>query len=400
MDLKKFSFLAYFDLSKTEQENSDSYPFIKEPLFFQIFKNNSYIDYIKKFCNNSDNPFDYQLRGYSDKKFKTLFFTNISNLVESCITAWVFNQGREFLSFSNVNKDVLYNHMSKYLAERHDIRFGNLLPIFKKNQIKFLMDLYNVDRVLSLVFNIDNSGYSFDNFKDIIKESKALDYTLDELKKVLPKKPKSLSEIHDYFFNDHKIRAILREPDYDLNPREDLFKLNNSIIEVENQKLKVIIPKTRHELALFSKKHFFDNCVGSSFTYANNVLNQNSVIFGIFSEPERKPLYCIEAKKYSFKQARGVSNSDIPDNVVNQLQGLLTLKPELPSEFIEVSNSFIFGYKYNPDELKFYVMFRKNETIYEYNGVPFDVYEKFQTEKSKGSVLNSYVKKYPFEKLK
>ena len=44
-------------------------------------------------------------------------------------------------------------------------------------------------------------------------------------------------------------------------------------------------------------------------------------------------------------------------------------------------------------------MFKKNESIYEYNGVPFDVYEKFQTEKSKGSVLNSYVKKYPCEKV-
>lgn len=400
MDLKKFSFLAHFDLSKNHAHEC---VLLKSPEFNQkvsLTADSHYIDYVKKLSNDSVNPLDYQLREYSDKKFRTLFFNNISNLWQSCFTLWVFNQGREFLKFPQVNKDVLYNHMSRFLTQNDNLQYQSLLPIFKKSQLNFLMELYNVERVLSLVFDNEQSSYVFDNFKDIIKESKALDYTLDDLKKVLPKKPKSLSEIHDYFFNDQKIRVVLREPDYELNPREDLFKLNNSVIEVENQKLKVIIPKTRHELALFSQKKFFDNCVGSSANYAKNVLEQNSVIFGIFSEPERKPLYCIEAKKYSFKQARGVSNSVIPDNVLNQLQGLLTLKPELPKDFIEVSNSFIFGYKYIPDDLKFYVMFRKNESIYEYNGVPFDVYEKFQTEKSKGSVLNSYVKKYPFEKLK
>jgi hypothetical protein len=97
MDLKKFSFLAYFDLSQATAIEADKCSLLKEPKYIQsVMSDNLYIEYISKFTKNSDNPFDFQLRLFTDKKFKTLFLNNISNLQHSCFTLWALIRGVSF----------------------------------------------------------------------------------------------------------------------------------------------------------------------------------------------------------------------------------------------------------------------------------------------------------------
>lgn len=379
---KDYPLLSYYS-NDNDREKSSQNLFSPNPVHKE-FNTVFYPEY--KLLKTQDDPFIHQLRDFSDKKFKTLFYSQIENFEKVSRAIYVFNQARIFLKLA-VNKDIVFNHMKNSLDNKTDMN-----TIVPKAKIEFFMKLYNNDRVLTLVFKEDN-GLEFIN--DFLNEAKK--EKIEDLKKMIPKQPKTFRDIHDYFFNEKRVKDILDAPDYNINPREDFLKLNNSIINFEDKQLRLFIPQTRHELAKFSLKSVFDNCVGVSDLYSERVLNAQSTIIGLFEN--NKPLYCIETKKYNFLQARGVSNQDIPKDIFFKLQELICLKPTLPNEFIEVENSFIFGYRYNPQTLEFYVMFRKNEQVYVYFDVPFDVYEKFQTEESKGRVLNHYIKKYEFSKI-
>lgn len=341
----------------------------------------------------------------TDKKYRKLFFESFQNIYLLTKMAPYWNNGVNLISLG-VNKDLIYNELVKGLEYGKSEKFGldsdkttiRRLNIksFSKSSIKFLLSNYSHERVISLVFNLSTDRLD-SIIEDVIVEIKQSRISKKVLEKMLPKKPKSLMELHDSFFEQLALVKIDKEPDFPLNPREDFLKMDGKEIEIDNEKLKVHVPKTRKELGMYSARHMFDNCVGTSDHYAQGVKNGEWTIIGVFDQLN-KPRYCLQVKKYSFLQAKGVKNSEINKNVLVKLESLLTVKPELPNQFIPVDHSFIFGYCYNPEKESLFIMFRKNESIYEYFNVSQDIYETFQKEKSKGRFLNSVLKKLTNER--
>jgi hypothetical protein len=291
---------------------------------------------------------------------------------------------------SGINKDLVYNRIQLAVSENK--------VFFAIGSITFIRSLlkeYDEKRVIDLFFDEDTSGQEME-INSGLREFK------DKLEKyTFKKKPKSLKEIHDDILNKLDIieldRSQFETKNEPLNPREDLINLDNKIIECNNSKFLVKIAKSRHDLCVFSSRSVFNNCVGKFSEYFEKGKEGKSTFIGVFSE-NNKPLYCIEANKYNFIQASGVSNSLIPIDIRRSLESLLTLTPEVPSDFTPVKHSFIFGYKYNSENQSLFLMFSKNEMIYEYEDVDPLTYEEFVSEPKKGAFLNSVLKKKRFNK--
>lgn len=369
-----------------------------------------------------------------EKKFRRLFFESMDDGWKMMKNGQAWEKALLLLS-EKVNKDIVFNHLQKLVKSNETLlpfsnmswqESGDWYDVFdfgisdnyedmteeerkvyrtvpfemKKSDFEdifsILKDHYTEDRICDLVFNgVMNEGV----IEDIVDSWKsALGMEMD-ISKLIVKQPKTFHEIHDFLIermNEEEI--IANKENFDLNQREDFLKLDNTKIQVLDQTMVVKVPKTRHDLAVFSRKSMFDNCVGTGDGYAEQVKAGRCSIVGVFDE-KNKPLYCIQTSKYSFLQATGVSNARIPKEVFAALEQAITVKPELPADFIPVNHSFIFGYSYNPKNECLYLMFRKTEYIYEYTGVESDVYEEFAKTSYKGQMLNSVIKKYPCHRL-
>lgn len=340
-----------------------------------------------------------------DKKYRRLIYQEFKNL-KGVFVYWTLFLNASNLIKCGVNKDIVFNHiqskvsqenLSKFKAQGMD--YGDLVGwTVKQKFIKFLKKSYQDQRICQLVLNPVVNEEAMEDTLDCVDlyKGRNLDY-----KNFMPRQPKTIDEIHDYLFDRFEEEQIISSKgNYDLKQREDFLKMDNKEIEVLGEKLVVKVPRTRHDLAVFSRKSVFDNCIGKSDHYAEGCMEGRWSIVGIFDK-KNNPRYCIQTSKYTFLQAKGVSNSSVPKDVFYALESLITIKPELPKDFIPVEHSFIFGYSYNPKEQAMYVMFRKRETIYEYSGVPLEVYEEFAKEKAKGHILNSKIKKdYPCQKIR
>ncbi len=338
-----------------------------------------------------------------DKKYRRLIFQESSNL-KKMFVYWALFFKSSVLIKSGLNKDVVFNHLQSLISKDKEEGFTVLNyndfgsgVLVQAKFAKFLKKSYQDNRICQLILQPIESEEVMDDTLDCVGlyKGRNLDY-----KNFMPRQPKTIDEIHDYMFERFEEEQIISSSsNYDLNQREDFLKIDNKEIEVLGQKLVVKVPKTRHELAVFSRKSVFDNCVGKSDHYAEGVKEGRWSILGLF-DSKNNPVYCIQTSKYTFIQAKGVSNSSVPKDVFFALESLITVKPELPSDFIPVEHSFIFGYSYNPKTNSMFVMFRKQESVYEYMGVPLETYENFAKEKNKGQILNKDIKKFPCQKMR
>lgn len=255
-----------------------------------------------------------------------------------------------------------------------------------RKNIIFLKKFLKDEKIIGLLKN----GY-FHEFLDFLDDC---EYKLKIVKKIKVKNVKNFNDLHQEFLKLKEIEGI---SNYPLNPREDFLLLDNKIINVNDMDMVVKIPKERKDLIIFGQ--LFRNCVGRIENYAQRMSLGQSTILGIF-DINNKPLYCIETGRYSFKQAKAISNINIDKDIRNELENLITIKPSIPSDFIKINHFFIFGYKYDSEKQSLYIMFKKNFYIYEYFNVGIDVYEKFNKIKNKGQFLNNQIKgNYVFEKM-
>lgn len=316
-----------------------------------------------------------------------------------------------FLIKNEFNKDIVFNFISQVNSDELDQE-----QIISKNIFKLLLIKYTPQKVCELVFNTTFSKYvlkeivrGYSELKTLILEnSETQNLNLSKerqeeyLKKSLRKQPKSFNEIHDYLFNCVSYeRDKSGVTDYSLNQREDFLKLQNQEIIVNNEIFIIDVPRTRFDLVNYSRHDVFNNCIGKSEKFAEQCVQGSSAIIGIFDK-NKKPKYCILTGKYSFKQAKAVSNDSIPQDVYFALEKQLTLTPTIPDDFIKIEHSFIFGYKYNPEKGSLFLMFKPRGDkipIYEYFNVEFEVYEDFVIEDKKGSFLNSTIKKYGYDRI-
>lgn len=361
-----------------------------------------------------------------EKKFRRLFY-------ESMNSGWDYYKNNNLwyramcLHSIKIDPNLIFNHLTKRIELNKTMPFltskawekywdgsggssdedktiqdfypcGWSKTVYKKLMTR-LSKFYTPDRICVLSFNYGEHYFSDEEMKDILDMMDTAKESGFDPKKIMMKQPKSLEDVHDYLEERIEEEELIANSDnFDLNQREDFLKLDNKEIQVLDQTLVVKVPRTRHDLAIFSRKSVFDNCIGKSSGYAESVRDGRSSVVGVFDK-NNKPLYCIQTSKYSFLQAKGVSNSEIPKQVLRALESVITVKPELPKDFIGVDHSFIFGYSYNPKTESLFVMFRKNEHIYEYTGVSMDTYEDFAKTKAKGQMLNAVIKKYPCHRL-
>lgn len=410
----KFSLLDCYDYTDTNNQYplldlSNGFPVVsvKKNKQSQLLKDISLSENLSTVLNKkSKNPIEtYFIKYFTNKPFRKLFFSHISTLYSMLENIEIFYLMTLLLK-NKFNPDVVFNHCSSALLKKdtdpdRKMKYQGCISVKDDSLIKFLSKYYNHERVLKLIFNSYEHNGRNDNrlINDVIESSRGISF--EKFKKMIPDKPKSFREIHDYFFDAHAVGLILERPDYNLESREDILKINNSVIQLkDNSQLKVVIPTTRHQLAKFSLYNCFSNCVGSSDMYAERMVNKQSTIIGLFSLPSMKPTYCIEATKYNFKEAKGVHNSEISREIYFELQKIICKIPDHFEEFIPVEDhKFIQGYKYRPDIESLYIMFNKG-SIYEYKNVPFETYEEFQNSPKKGHMLNTYIKKFEYEQIR
>lgn len=387
MGNNKVSFEGFFDLIYSYEyiqelepltkktSDSDLIKFIKKEFpFYKKLTDNIELSCIEIFKNE-------------DKKYKKLLVDLKQDLNALSITkkASILSMASKLLKLG-VNKELVFNQiLASY--EKDLILFNQSTPFF----INRLLKTYGDKRTIQLFFDVDTKKWEQEIKMGISELSEAGEPT-DQLEK----KPKSLRSIHDYILRQlDKIELDniqYQQEDAPLKPREDLLVLNGQTIVVEDNKYLVKIAQTRYDLCNFSLRSVFDNCVGKFSEYFDRGSSGFATYIGIFT-PDQKPLYCIEATKYSFIQAKGVSNSEIPYGVRKSLEAILTLVPEVPKDFTPIKHHFIFGYKYNSITSSLFLMFSKNMSIYEYEGVDAQTYEEFVAEDKKGAFLNSVLKR-------
>ena len=286
-----------------------------------------------------------------------------------------------------LNKDLIKTSLSSRIEKRIPLTFSNASKYISQNFVKKLLSYYPEKRVIGLLFE-DNFEFLSDTnlmFKRIEEiEDFSGDYSF------LPKKPKSLKQVHD---NLSRMLGRLRIKNYNLEQREDILALDNRRI---NDTMIVKVPKTHYDLIDLGEMLKF--CIGNGY-YSKMVRDKRCSIVGVFDK--KGALYGVQFSRYKIMQAYGLGNLENthpPKEVLSQLKDLLTEAPTVPKDFLPIlDSSFIHGYKYNDRDL--YLML--SDKIYIYYNVPKDIYEELVVSENKGRYLNEIIKgSYDYDEIK
>lgn len=256
------------------------------------------------------------------------------------------------------------------------------LTHFSIMDLSIISKQYNENRMISLL-KTDRSL-----IKDIADMMKKITESLPELK-YLPKKPKTLTDVHDVC-----VRAMKKvgQDNFELNQREDILKLDGETLLDD---MVIRVPKTHFDLVDLGESLNF--CIGNG-SYSRSVADGRTSIVAVFNKS--KPLYGVEFTRYTINQAHGFSNRRefAPTHeVLVALNNLLTEAPEMPDDFLPITDSkWVKGYKYNGKDL--YLLL--NNIIYIYFDVPVHVYEELLESSRKGTYVNGVIKgTYQYERL-
>jgi hypothetical protein len=308
--------------------------------------------------------------GFSSKKTNKLV---VNNIFLNDNFDWALIDRVQTLSAGcKINHDLIFQKIENYETGF----FNKKISITKKFIFKLLKN-YPEKRVLDLIF--EDSQYIVDTMSMFNQLEKHCERDGKDYFSYLPKKPKSMKEIHDKV-NKVLIKAGIEN--FSLEQREDVLKMDNKIIL--DGKAVIRVPVTHYDLVDLGEDLNF--CIGNG-TYSYEVRNGRSSIVAIYSN--NKPMYGVQFTRYSLKQAYGFGNSIIPKEILFALEDCLTSKPEVPEDFIRISHSFIYGYKYNNENL--YIML-SNGGIYMYENVSNETYEGFVKSESMGSYFAKVIK--------
>ncbi len=244
---------------------------------------------------------------------------------------------------------------------------------------KKLLKRYPEDRVVKLLLNDDLS---------LIADTAHMINEIEDMREIdfLPKKPKTIKEIHDSL---SRMMLKLNIPNYSLEQREDILILDDKAL---NDNMVIRVPKTHYDLIDLGEDLNF--CIGNGY-YSKEVKEGRCSVVSIYKN--NKPLYGIQFNRYAISQAYGFDNEEIPQDILLLLQDALISEPLVPKDFIAISDSgWIQGFKYNNKDL--YIMM--NHNIYVYFDVEKETYEELLTSDRKGTYVNQIIKpNYSYEKI-
>ena len=199
--------------------------------------------------------------------------------------------------------------------------------------------------------------------------------------KYLPKKPKSLTMVHDA-----AVRTLpkVSQENFPLNQREDVVLLDKKEL---TEGLVIRVPETHYDMIDLGEALSF--CIGNG-SYSRKVANSESSVIGLFENG--KPRYGIEFSRYTILEAQGFGNlpqNRPPREVLLALLDLVVKKPELPADFLPITDSgWVHGYRY--DNANLYLLLK--DRVYMYHNVPTEVYEDLLLSNRKGGYVNRIIK--------
>jgi hypothetical protein len=249
--------------------------------------------------------------------------------------------------------------------------------------VKSLLKTYSPQRIIKLLWAVDGQ-FVADTF-----------FMLDKIHRAhpdlayLPKKPKSMTEIHD------KCTATLPkvgQRNFPLEQREDVMQMDGRQLTDE---LVIRVPKQHFDLVDLGESLGF--CIGNG-DYSEQVRAKKSSIVGVFDKNGAR--YGIQFSRYRILEAQGFGNSrkNKPSpELLKSLQLLLTATPEMPDDFLPIIDSrWVHGYRYNDKDL--YLLL--NDIVYIYFNVDHDTYEGLLDSEAKGRFVNNHIKNnFEYERL-
>lgn len=351
-------------------------------LSIQYFENNLiYNEFHKKSINLIKKSFDEYGLNIStlsqmvfDKPTKKSRKFLISILEKKLCIGWIYIF-KVLSKSAKINQDLIFSEMQNINLEKNF--HSDLLTV---SFLKSLKKTYNDKRLLKLILSSN-----FEHNNDIQFMLKKINSEID--KDFLPKKPSNFNDIHK---SCERMVLKLSSKNFDLNQRDDIVALDNKEI---NNNLYIRVPKTHYDLIDLGEDLNF--CIGNGY-YSEEVRQGNCSIVSIY-DTKNKPVYGIQFNRYSIKQAYGFDNEIIPNHILVDIQNALISRPEVPNDFIAISDStWIQGFKYDDKDL--YLLL--NGKIYIYFDVERSDYEELIHSERKGSFVNQIIKKnYKYEKV-
>lgn len=270
---------------------------------------------------------------------------------------------------SGIDKNLIHNYISSY-----DLNFDTKINHYEsvnRETISTLLHFYNEKRTVKLLLTaIDFISDTIHSLKTLIKHNEF----------VPMKKPKSIYQLHE---NASELTSKVKIGNLALSQREDILKLHNMSLSSD---MIIKVPNTHYELVHLGESLNF--CIGNGY-YTDQIMKGKCSIVSV-CKANGKPLYGIQFTRYAIHQAYGFGNTELPDNILYELEELLLAKPSLPDDFIPFEHSFMAGYKYDNNNL--YILFKKYDSVYMYENVPNDVYDEFMMAESKGSYFASFIR--------
>lgn len=332
---------------------------------------NQLFSYLEEFVNENDiKKLSMNVFGFSSKRSLKI----IRNLVNDNHIKYSFLHLIKVLSNDkSFNKDLILNTFELIDISKENFNIHHI----NKTNINLLEKYFNERQIINIITEKPEL------VTDIFLMLKRVLENNIELTKI--KEHKKTLELHDYL----TMLCSRIKNDFDLEQRPDVVILEGKKI-IDN--LTIVVPRTHLDLVKLGQKLNF--CIGNG-NYSKQVKNKQCSIISVCENDN--PKYGVQFTRYSVLQAKGLGNSNLPKNVLYALENLLTEKPELPTDFLEITDSsFIDGYKYNNKDL--YLSMKGK--VYIYIDVPHNVYEELIASDRKGAYLNSHIKnRYEYQRL-
>jgi len=199
-----------------------------------------------------------------------------------------------------------------YYEDFNEMEFSRFLPTTYNNRVREILQFYSPRKIVNLIngckdFNlIDDSARQWQLYKDKIK---------------LPKRPKSIEELHNYLSNEARklmyedfelpINESLKEVHdwYLCPPIKKIFKKEDLDLTEKIELFRFVAPKSRFEMIDWGQK--MGNCIAS---YAERVKRGDCIILGVYKDKDLK------------------YNIEIRNRIINQFYAKNNTKPDIKDE--------------------------------------------------------------------
>lgn len=201
----------------------------------------------------------------------------------------------------NINEQLLnpllkqYNHQA-FISEDYLIDVKNMLMS------------YNEKRIVTLFSNYEEDDFIEDcaiMYRRLFERNLFVD-------EVLPKKPKSIRELHSIFTRESK---KISQTNFEL--KQDLDHLKG--LKVNGYE--IFVPEQSYDLIDIGNN--LSICVGNGY-YASLIFKKESSIIAL--KEKNKYAYCVEMKGNYLKQCRGYGNRSMPQEIKDELVKVLSNK--------------------------------------------------------------------------